>query len=125
MGRKPNALLPLEISILESATDLKRGGVEEFHGFGIAKEIRDREGARLLAAHGTLYRALGRMEKAGLLVSQWEDPIWAASEKRRRRHTYRVTPAGEGALSRAKSILTCFHEHYVTPCWWCPRRSTG
>ena len=103
MRRKPGTLIPLEISILEAGIDLKRGGVEEFHGFGIAKEIRDRKGARLLTAHGTLYRALGRMEKAGLLVSQWEDPNRATSENRPRRRTYRVTAAGEGALSKAQA----------------------
>jgi hypothetical protein len=30
----------------------------------VAKELRDRDGARALTAHGTLYNALGRMQAA-------------------------------------------------------------
>ena len=40
--------------------------------------MRDRSGARDLIAYGNLYRILGRMEKAGLLDSRWEDPMEAA-----------------------------------------------
>ena len=47
MRRKPDALLPLELSILEAGIDLRRHGVSEFHGFLIAKEIKEREDARL------------------------------------------------------------------------------
>ena len=63
-----------EASILATAVELARGGVDEFHGFELAKRLRDDEGRRNLTAHGTLYKALTRMEKAGLLTSVWEDP---------------------------------------------------
>ncbi len=53
-----------------------RGG-EGFHGFMIAKKIEERGDARMLTAHGTLYKALSRMEEAGLLDSGWEDPLIA------------------------------------------------
>ena len=72
----------------------------------IAKDIQQREGKRLLTAHGTLYKALGRMEKAGLLTSEWEDPLIAAEEGRPRRRFYRVTPAGEMALANALAEMT-------------------
>lgn len=52
-----------------------------------------------LTAHGTLYKALGRLDEAGLLVSTWEDPQIAAKEGRPRRRLYEVTGAGERALS--------------------------
>jgi len=104
MRRKPGALLPLEVSILEAAIDLRRGGADEFHGFAVAKEIKDREDARTLTAHGTLYKALERMERAGLLESRWEDPAAAADEGRPRRRLYRVTGLGEQALSVAEAI---------------------
>jgi len=103
MRRRPGALLPIELSILEAGIQLRLRGTGYFHGFLIAKEIKEREGARLLTAHGTLYKALDRMEKAGLLESQWEDPATAALESRPRRRMYLVTTAGQAALARAQA----------------------
>ncbi len=97
--RKEGAILPIEESILTAALALRRAGQPEFHGFAIAKEIQDRQGARRLTAHGTLYKALTRMEAAGLLSSRWEDPSAAAEADRPRRRLYKVTPAGETALA--------------------------
>lgn len=77
-------------------------GAPYFHGFLIAREIKDREDARLLTAHGTLYKALDRMAKAGLLESEWEDPDVAAAAGRPRRRLYRVTAAGQSALATAR-----------------------
>ena len=102
MRRKPGALLPLELQILETALDLRRRGDQEFHGFAMAREIQEHEGARRLTAHGTLYKALARLERAGLLASRWEDPASAAGESRPRRRLYEVTGAGERAFSRAQ-----------------------
>ena len=101
MRRKEGTLLPIELAVLDAGLELRKRGPAEFYGFLIAKEIKEREGARLLTAHGTLYKALDRMEKAGLLVSRWEDPSTAAEEGRPRRRLYRVTVVGEGALTRA------------------------
>lgn len=98
MRRKPGTLLPLELSILETAIDLRRCGIEEFHGFAVAKEIAEREEARTLTAHGTLYRALERMERAGLLESRWEDPDIASADGRPRRRLYHVTGLGARAV---------------------------
>ena len=103
MRRRPGALLPIELSILNAGIELRIRGAGYFHGFLIAKEIKEHEGARLLTAHGTLYKALDRMEKAGLLESQWEDPANAALENRPRRRLYSVTAAGEAAVVRARA----------------------
>jgi len=54
---------------------------------------RSRSGSRALTGHGTLYKALGRLEEFGLLSSRWEDA--AAPEGRPRRRLYELT--GEGA----------------------------
>ena len=91
MRRKAGQLIPIERSILAAAVLLRSQGVEEFHGFRLAKEIRDREGARLLTGHGTLYRALGRLEQQGFLHSTWEDPMVAAEQNRPRRKLYELT----------------------------------
>jgi PadR family transcriptional regulator PadR len=101
MRRKPGAVLPIELSIIEAALALRVRGVEAFYGYLLASTMREREAGRMLTAHGTLYKALDRMEKAGLLTSQWEDPQVAATQERPRRRLYQVTVAGEGALESA------------------------
>lgn len=103
MRRKAGSLVPLELSILEAGIELVVRGAPYFHGFLIAKEIKEREDARLLTAHGTLYKALDRMQKAGLLESEWEDPVVAANGGRPRRRLYRVTMAGQAALAKARA----------------------
>src|SRR5207253_4892890 len=103
MRRRPDTLLPIEVSILAAGVDLRRDAATTFYGFSIAKEIREHEGARRLTAHGTLYKALDRMERAGLLASCWEDPLVAARERRPRRRLYEVTSAGEQALAKAQA----------------------
>ena len=106
MRRKPGTLVPLEISILSAAVALAMGGTPEFHGYAVARELKEREEARRLTAHGTLYRALERLEKAGLLQSRLEDPEAAAAEQRPRRRLYQVTAAGEQALATATAVAT-------------------
>ena len=103
MRRKKGALIPIEVSVLEAALGLRASGTEAAHGFLIAKVIQDLTGARLLTAHGTLYRALHRLERAGFLESFWEDPRLALEQGRPTRRFYRVTAAGERALAQAKA----------------------
>jgi DNA-binding PadR family transcriptional regulator len=105
MRRKPGTLLPLEVEILEAGLNLEHTGESEFHGFAIAKTIQEMDGARRLTAHGTLYKALARLEKAGLLQSRWEDPSAAAEEHRPRRRLYEVTAEGARAHARSHSAV--------------------
>ena len=100
MRRKPGALVPLELAILEVALDLERTGTREFHGYQIAKHLAHISDRRLLTAYGTLYRALGRLENMGLLASRGEDPQIAADESRPARRLYVVTPEGAAAARR-------------------------
>lgn len=102
MRRREGALVPLETAILAAGLDLRSAGQPEFHGFLLAKAIRDDDHARGLTAHGTLYKALDRMERMGLLESRWEVPDVAAAEGRPRRRFYRVTSQGERALNDAR-----------------------
>ena len=91
--RKAGTLLPLETEILEVALSMLRSGQATFHGFGLAQTMREQTGSRALTAHGTLYKALSRLEEFGLLTSRWEDA--AAVDGRPRRRLYELT--GEGA----------------------------
>ena len=102
MRRKAGSLVPLELAICSAAAALRRGGEEEFHGYEIAKTLGDASDSRLLTAYGTLYRALGRLEKMGLLISRWEDPHVPARENRPGRRLYRLTALGEAAADEAR-----------------------
>ncbi len=100
MRRKPGQLLDLEAQILGVAVDaLVDGDPVEVHGFAMAKRMADQAGSQRLTAHGTLYKALARLEDAGLLSSRWEDHEQAEAEGRPRRRLYRVTSAGQAALA--------------------------
>ena len=101
MRRKRGTLIPIEQSILDAALHLRSQGEEEFYGFLLAKKIKEKKKARLLTAHGTLYRALMRLEKMGLLRSRWEDPLIAANRNRPRRKMYMITPAGAAEIAKS------------------------
>jgi len=109
--RKPGTLVPLEVEILEAALALRRSGHATFHGFGIAHAMREQRGSRSLTAHGTLYKALGRLEGFGLLASRWEDA--AAAEGRPRRRLYELTGQGAQTAERALAGRTVAPPHYV------------
>ncbi|MGH9042715.1 MAG: PadR family transcriptional regulator [Acidimicrobiia bacterium] len=91
----------MEVSILAAGLEAGRAGEREFHGYSIARAIQELDSARRLTAHGTLYKALGRLEEAGLLKSRWEAAEIAEAEHRPRRRLYRVTGAGASALARS------------------------
>jgi PadR family transcriptional regulator, regulatory protein PadR len=105
MRRKPGTLLLLEVDILDAGLALRGDETPSFHGFQLAKAIADRADTRAaLTGHGTLYKALSRMEAAGLLTSTWEDPDLAAADGRPRRRLYEVTGAGERALAAWRAL---------------------
>jgi DNA-binding PadR family transcriptional regulator len=61
-----------------------------------------RYGFQIMAAtelpSGTVYPALRRLEKSGLIRSRWERVAAARAEQRPSRKYYQVTPDGESAL---------------------------
>ena len=99
--RKPGTLLPLETEVLGVALSIRRAGQTTFHGFGLAQTMREHGGSRSLTAHGTLYKALGRLEEFGLLTSRWEDA--GAAEGRPRRRLYELTGRGAHVAEQALS----------------------
>jgi DNA-binding PadR family transcriptional regulator len=101
MRRKPDSLLPIEVAILQGGLAMRAGGAAEFHGYAVAKEMREHAEARRLTAHGTLYRALERLEQRSLLESRLEDPEAASAENRPRRRLYTVTALGVAAVQSA------------------------
>lgn len=101
--RRAGALLPLEEDILEIG--LGRAGADTwFYGFGLAEELAgDESGRHALLGHGTLYKALDRLEEAGLLESRWESVV-PSEVGRPRRREYRVTGLAAAALERSRAL---------------------
>ncbi len=93
--RKPGQLLPIERAICSEALDLGK----EFYGYQMAKRLQEVADSQLLTAHGTLYRALSRLEEMGILKSHWEDPHIPARENRPGRRLYSLTALGKTVAS--------------------------
>src|SRR5690242_2953164 len=85
-------------------TELKKGTVQlgilallaegRRYGFEIIEELKGKTGGYLDLKEGTLYPALHRMEKQGLLVSQWVIQEGGGAPRK----YYSITPAGLQAL---------------------------
>ena len=63
------------------------------HGYAIIATVQERSDGALELRKGTIYPALNRLERIGLLRSTWQ----AEGERRRRR--YELTDAGRRALA--------------------------
>lgn len=63
------------------------------YGYAITQEVLQRSNAYFQIKEGSLYPALHRLEKDGLLESYWEE----VGPKRRRKY-YRLTAKGSAAL---------------------------
>ena len=72
------------------------------HGYRVIERLRERSGGAFDLPEGTIYPALHRLERAGLLRSGWDD----ASARRRR--VYEVTPRGRDALRERRHEWTRF-----------------
>lgn len=59
---------------------------------------------------GTVYQILARLEQAGWLMNEWEDPAVHEAEKRPRRRLYRLTPDG---IEQARRVTSrpAFQQH--------------
>lgn len=73
------------------------------HGFGIGRWIEQLSGNELRIEEGSLYPALYRLEKRGLLRSEW-----GTSELDRRAKFYHLTRKGRTALGRDRAELLRF-----------------
>jgi len=61
------------------------------HGYGVIEELRSRSGGELAVPEGTVYPALHRLERGGLLSSTWSDGG-------RKRRVYSLTRSGKREL---------------------------
>jgi len=72
------------------------------HGYAVIEALRERSEQAFDLPEGTVYPALHRLEKAGLLISEW------SVVGGRRRRTYRLTPSGGTALAELRTAWTDF-----------------
>ena len=75
---------------------------EPRHGYAIMEALRTRSGGQVDLPTGTVYPALHRLERAGLV-----EATWSAAGGRRRR-VYQLTPAGRRALIAERSTWNSF-----------------
>ena len=64
------------------------------HGYGIARWIEETTDDAVLVEEGSLYPALYRMERRGLIEAEW-----GTSELGRKAKFYRITPKGRRHLA--------------------------
>jgi len=93
----------------ETGLDLLRGTLDvlvmkslswgPLHGYGVAEWIGRRTGEELLVEEGALYPALHRLEKRGLVESEW-----GLSENNRRARYYQLTADGRRSLLRESAL---------------------
>ena len=72
---------------------LKTLSLAPMHGWGIGQRVQQLSAGVLEVNQGSLYPALQRLEKAGLITSDW-----GTTDNNRRARYYSLTPAGRRAL---------------------------
>jgi PadR family transcriptional regulator PadR len=86
------------VEILQGTLDLlvlKTLALEPMHGWGIAQRIQQVSREVLQIQQGSLYPALFRLERKGLICAEW-----GASENNRRAKYYSLTKAGREQLEK-------------------------
>jgi DNA-binding PadR family transcriptional regulator len=75
---------------------------EPQHGYAVIEALRSSSDGALDLPSGTVYPALHRLERAGLIASDWE------TVGGRRRRAYRITPSGRAALGEQRAVWVQF-----------------
>jgi PadR family transcriptional regulator, regulatory protein PadR len=74
---------------------LKTLSLTPLHGWGISLRIEQISRGALEINQGSMYPALQRLEKSGLITSEW-----GTTDNNRRARYYRITAAGRRALGQ-------------------------
>ena len=99
MDRTENPQAALELLILKTLATGPN------HGFGIALHIQEASAALLRVEEGSLYPALHRLDKAGLI-----DAEWTVTENGRRARVYKLTRSGRTRLKEIEESWTTLAE---------------
>jgi PadR family transcriptional regulator len=74
---------------------LKTLSLSAMHGWGISQRVQQMSDGEFAMNQGSLYPALQRLEKDGLITSEW-----GVTDNNRQARYYRITAAGCRALGR-------------------------
>lgn len=92
---------------------LKAVSLGQLHGYGVLLRLQQMTGGALGIEQGALYPALHRLERQGLLATEW-----GTSENNRRAKYYSLTPDGRKRLrdetqdwNRVVAIMTAALAH--------------
>ncbi len=95
--------------------ELKRGTLEMLllhilaeeptYGYELLSRLNQRSGGRFDTKEGTLYPVLYRLEEAGLVVPEWEQPDRGVPRK-----IYRLTEEGQSRVAEMTSAWRRFSE---------------
>ena len=77
---------------------LKAISLGEVHGYGVLLRIEQISGGAIVVQQGALYPALYRLERQGLIESQW-----GTSENNRRAKFYSLSPLGRRRFGEEKA----------------------
>jgi PadR family transcriptional regulator len=98
-------VLPMRPEVLKGHLDALLLAVLEAgpqHGYAVIEALRTSSDGALDLPTGTVYPALHRLERAGLIASDWE------TVGGRRRRAYRLTGSGHAALGEQRVIWDQF-----------------
>jgi PadR family transcriptional regulator, regulatory protein PadR len=74
---------------------LKTLSLSATHGWGISQRVQQMSDGEFAMNQGSLYPALQRLEKVGLITSEW-----GVTDNNRQARYYKLTAAGRRALGR-------------------------
>ena len=80
---------------------LKTLSLAPMHGWGIGQRVQQISDGVLEVNQGSLYPALQRLEKGGLITSEW-----GVTDNNRKARYYRLTAAGRRALGESESSFS-------------------
>ena len=94
------------VELLQGTLDmliLKAVSLGGLHGYGVLLRLQQLTGGRLQIQQGSLYPALYRLERRGLIESEWGE-----SENKRKAKFYKLTAAGRKQLKAETDLWNRF-----------------
>jgi transcriptional regulator len=95
-----------QVDLLQGTLDmliLKAVSLGSLHGYGVLLRLQQLTAGRLQIQQGSLYPALYRLERKGLITSEWGE-----SENKRRAKFYRLTASGRKQLKAETALWNDF-----------------
>ncbi len=95
-----------QVDLLQGTLDLlilKAVSLGGLHGYGVLLRLQQLTGGRLQVPQGSLYPALYRLERKGLITSEWGE-----SDNKRRAKFYSLSASGRKQLKAETALWNDF-----------------